>query len=987
MSLDSNAIDDLVRQALDRARSLHAAPQSTYRLQFHAGLTFKDAAAIVPYLAKLGVTHIYASPYFKARSKSTHGYDIVDHCRLNPDLGSDADFENLLITLREHGMSHICDMVPNHVGIGTNDNTWWNDVLEDGPNSIYAHYFDINWAGAPQSDLLGRVLVPILGGMFGAELEAGKFQFRFANDSFDICYQDRRFPVSPKTYASILSLCAQQITSDKKSNESCAALIRESESLADRCEGADELASRHERKIVLKLHLKQWITANNAAANAVQESLRFVNGVAGQPRSFDRLEDLLRRQCFRLAYWKTAPDEINYRRFFDINDLAALAMEHLDVFRATHTFVLELVASGKVAGLRIDHPDGLHDPRVYFQRLQSFYALAIARELFLKSNLHPEQTWKDMEPEILRGIERASREESTPNLYVVAEKILASDENLPNSWPIAGATGYQFLNMVNGLFVDSSQEREFDRIYRDWTGNQSSFKDTAYEKKKLILELNLASELNMLASELKRIAQADRNGVDFSLRGLTVALREIIACFPVYRTYISCQAPSETDLAYLQQAIDQAIARNPAIDPGIFRYIQNLLIGQPSPEISAHDLDAQRRFTGKFQQLSSPAAAKGIEDTAFYIYNRLLSLNEVGGDPARFGVTPGELHDYFQNRQRDWPLALSSLSTHDTKRSEDVRARINILSEIPREWEQALNRWGAMNDRHKAMVDSKPAPDRNEEYALYQTLLGAWPADSAQDDAFIKRIQAYVLKSSREAKIYTSWTTPHPSRERAADQFVHTLLAGVNAKEFRDDFQAFQRRISRLGAINSISQTLLKLTAPGVPDTYQGCELFDFSLVDPDNRRPVDYSRRISALNHATNFSDPNEIKILIHQKILNERKRFPTLFTSGQYEPLKIIGALAANVFAFSRGGAGHLAITVVPRLIAQFMAADETSSINPDIWRDTALILPDRMKGGIFRDVLSNREIRPGACFEPGTLPIKKLFSDLPGCLLISQ
>jgi (1->4)-alpha-D-glucan 1-alpha-D-glucosylmutase len=841
-------------------------PESTYRVQFHAGFTFRDATAIVPYLHALGVTHLYASPYLKAKPGSTHGYDVIDHCSLNPELGTREEYEAMCDALAKHGMSQILDTVPNHVGIATNENAWWNDVLEHGRESKYAKYFDIAWRGSPRKELHDRVLVPVLGGHYGDVLEKGELKVVHEDGKFFVRYYDRRFPLSPESLAGL------------------------------------DLGS-----------------------------LELLNGRPGDPRSFDDLDVLLSSQHYRLAYWRTAADEINYRRFFDINDLAALGIEHEEVFETTHALTFKLIEEGKVAGLRIDHPDGLYDPEQYFERLQK----------------------------------------KKPGVYILVEKILAPDEALPKSWPVHGTSGYDFLNMVNGLFVDASNEDAFTKIYREWTGDDTSFEDLVYKKKKLILQISLASELQMLAHRLDSLAQRDRHTRDFTHNALRHALREVIACFPVYRSYVTSRGVGETDREHVGIAIDRAVARNPRTERAIFDFIRRAVLQEIGGD---DDRKEWLEFAGKFQQLTAPTTAKGVEDTAFYIYNRFVSLNEVGGEPSHFGVSPEKLHAYFVERQKNWPHAMSALSTHDTKRSEDVRARLNVLSEIPDEWSAAVKQWGEINARHR----SDHGPDRNEEYLIYQTLIGAWPLEpwsAAEYDAFVKRVQAYMTKAMREAKVHSTWTDPNETHETAVTEFVASILNESTGGEFLADMRPLRQRVSELGLANSLAQTVLRLTAPGVPDTYQGMELWDFSLVDPDNRRPVDYGKRREMLEEISRSrltalelwksKEDGRVKMLVTSRLLSLRRENPGLFSDGEYIPLESRGSHASNVFAFARRHLGRTAVVVVSGRFTQI-----------GDWGDTTLTLPDALP---LRDVFTG--------MKTSELSLRSLLKDLPVAVLVSD
>ncbi|MEZ0266377.1 MAG: alpha-amylase family glycosyl hydrolase, partial [Phycisphaerae bacterium] len=736
-------LDTLLRAALDRAHSLRHLPESTYRIQLHKDFTFRHAAEIVPYLAQLGVTHLYASPYLRARPGSTHGYDVIDHARLNPELGTQADFEELLAVLKSHGMSHILDTVPNHVGVATNDNTWWDDVLENGPASKFAHCFDIAWDANPRPDMKGRVLLPLLGKPYAEALESG--ELRLTYDDVEPCdeancfplaihYYDRRFPISPRSYRFVLSIglaaLDQKLAPDHPDARAYRAILETVHALPDRTE--PDAARRHDDKEALKRRLIALTRSSPPARAAIDSALAALTGAPGDARSFDALDDLLSRQCFRLAYWRVAPDEINYRRFFDINDLAGLAVEHEDVFEATHALPLKLLAQGHLTGLRIDHPDGLHDPAQYFDRLQSHYVLACAKHLVDTDPQFKSLDWDAVKPQLLNQWttrqhhngrspdtqDSALRTHDLLPLYVTIEKILAPSEPLIPTWPVHGTSGYDFLNVVNALFVDPAGEESLTRTYESVLkapGADSSgaalraepapsapacsvltdFHTLTYEKKKLILDTALSSELHTLATRLHDLAGRERGSRDFTLRGLRDALTELIACFPVYRTYVSPAGVSDTDRAHERAAVDEAIRRNRPVEPAVFHYVARTVLQDLPETFTDDDRAAALKFAAKFQQLTAPATAKGIEDTAFYLYNRLLSLNEVGNEPTRFGMPPADVHAYLTDRAERWPYALSCLSTHDTKRSEDVRARLNVISEIPDEWRTHVERWRA----------------------------------------------------------------------------------------------------------------------------------------------------------------------------------------------------------------------------------------------------------------------------------------------------
>ncbi|HXG11105.1 MAG TPA: malto-oligosyltrehalose synthase [Gemmataceae bacterium] len=999
-------------------------PEATYRLQLHAGFTFRDAAGLVPYLRELGISHCYASPYLKARPGSTHGYDIIDHRVLNPEIGSEEDYNAWIEAMHAHGMGQILDMVPNHMGVVGNENAWWNDVLENGPSSPYAGYFDISWYASPRPQLHGRVLLPVLGDPYGKALESGQLRLEYAAGAFTICYFEHRFPVAPRSYGLILGRRLEELErrlpADDPALIEYQSILTAVKHLPRRTEtDPDRVAERQREKEVIKRRLAALTQDSAVVREFLEETVALFNGKPGDPRSFDPLDELLDDQAYRLAFWRVAADEINYRRFFDINELAALSMERPEVFAATHELVLRLLAEGKVNGLRIDHPDGLYDPRQYLQRLQEAYMLARARHLFESRPEYRGLDWKEVEEDcklqiancklpIVGGQGAARGRECAWPLYVVVEKILGTGEPLPDDWPTYGTSGYDFLNMVNGLFVDAANAPAFSRIYRDWIQDTTPFAEVVYQKKSLILRVALSSELHMLAHQLDRLAQKDRWSRDFTLTSLRHALREIIACFPVYRSYID-DAVHDSDRRYVERAVARAKAKNPAISASVFNYVRDMLLLKYPTSASEEDRAEQRRFVGKFQQVTAPVMAKGLEDTAFYVYNRLLSLNEVGGDPARFGLAPAVLHRYFQERQARWPWAFSALSTHDTKRSEDVRARLNALSELPEEWKECLDRWARLNGPHRSQVEEEgPAPDPNEEYFLYQTLLGAWPLEpySAEEYAqFVERIQTYVMKALHEAKVHTSWINPNPAYDEAVQRFVARILDPEVSGPFLDDFRTFQRKISHFGLFNSLAQTLLKITAPGVPDTYQGTELWDFSLVDPDNRRPVDYECRQQMLGELkervaaagerlpplarelTAAKEDGRIKLYVTWRALQCRNAYPGLFAVGDYLPLEAVGACSDQVFAFARRQGATWAVVAVPRLLTRLLSGPPELPLGREVWQDTLLLLPEIEPGRQLSNVFTGERLT--AAERPGSscLLLADVFANFPVALLLTQ
>jgi len=943
-------------------------------VQLNATFTFQDLIAIVPYLAALGISHVYCSPYFRARAGSTHGYDVVDHNSFNPEIGSREDFDRLVAVLRAHGMGHILDIVPNHVGVMGSDNVWWMDVLENGQASIYADYFDIDWNPA-NAALADKVLVPVLAEPYGVVLERGDLELRFERElgSFAIHYHEHRMPLDPRTYPRVLDAVLAI-----ERNAELEKLRRLFGALPDRRGPTPEqIVERNRDKEAHKRALAELAAADAGVSAALDRALTGLAGDPGDPASFDSLHELLEAQAFRLAYWRVASDDINYRRFFDVNDLAALRVDNEAVFEATHRLVLELIGSGALDGLRIDHPDGLYDPSGYFRRLTERIARVTAAA-------------------------GASR-----TIYLVAEKITASFERLPSDWPLNGDTGYHFANVLNRLLVDTGSKGRMGRTYRAFIGEPRQWPDVAYECQHRVLRKSLASELNTAANLLARIAHGDRRTRDFTLASLWRALAEVIACFPVYRTYVS-DAVAESDRRYIDWAIAAARRRGSSIEQPVFDFVRSaLLLDLPAQSESARE--RMRRFAMKFQQITAPITAKGIEDTALYRFNRLISLNEVGGEPDLYGSSVSAFHTDAQYRAKHWPHEMLTTSTHDTKRSEDVRARISVLSEIPALWRQAVNRWRRMNRTRRREVGGIPAPSPDDEYLLFQTLIGTWPLEEPDEtdlDAYRRRIESYMLKAARESKARTSWAAADTEYEEALMQFVRAALERREGNLFLTDFCAFNRRIVRFGLLNGLSQTLLKLTAPGVPDVYQGNELWDFSLVDPDNRRPVDYGlrRRLFetltgeaaegapiARGLAEDVTDPRS-KLFLHVRTLGLRRRDPELFERGEYLALKVTGRRAPHLCAFARRLEGRLAVVLAPRLYLKLMgvgsAADDGSRRLPlgaEVWADTAVQLPPAPETPL-RGVLDGAIVPPTAGEGPPAISAAEALRSFPVALLTS-
>jgi (1->4)-alpha-D-glucan 1-alpha-D-glucosylmutase len=906
----------------DRPESA-AAIRATYRLQFHRGFTFRDATLLVPYISKLGVSHIYASPIMEARPGSTHGYDIINHNRLNPELGGEEDFGAFVAALHRHGMGLILDFVPNHMAVGGADNAWWLDVLEWGRGSPFAEYFDINW-DATRPDLKGRVLLPVLGDQYGVVLENGEIELRFDPEpgTFSAWYFAHRLPISPHSYPSILA--------------------QGGEALAKLAADFGALSRREARECAAQLKLRLAERARDPAiAGAIDSALTRFNGRKGKPESFQRLHRLLEAQAYRIADWRVAAEEINYRRFFNINELAGLRMELPEVFERTHRLVGKLIKRGDVQGLRIDHIDGLFDPQAYCERLQEAFG----------------------------------------PLYVLVEKILAQYETLPD-WPVAGTTGYDFANQVLGLFIDPAGERPMTQLYRRIANRGESFDEVLYASKKRIIQVNLASEMNVLARELHGLSMRDWRTRDFTLNGMLAALEEVVAAFPVYRTYVSARGAGAEDHRYIEWALAQAKKRWRTADTSIFDFIHGVLTGQ----LADHKLHLRRadalRVAMHFQQVTGPVMAKGCEDTAFYRYVRLVALNEVGGDPRRFGLSVAAFHHQMRDRLRARPQSMVTTATHDTKRGEDARVRLAPLSEMPREWGRRLRRWLRFNRSCRGLIDDEIVPDRNVEYLFYQALLGAWPWGLAPDDRdgmrdLAERLESYMIKAVREGKEQSSWSNPNGAYEAALQRFVRNALDASRPNLFLADFHDLVALLAPLGAISSLSQLVLKLTVPGVPDIYQGDELWDLSLVDPDNRRPVDWNARRGLLEAigdgciadlAAHRRDGSK-KLSVMRKLLALRRSHPELLTEGDYQPLEVSGRSSEHLCAFVRSRGEARLVIAVPRLVYRLYrdgAAD---------WGATALALP----AGSWRNVLT------GGTFDGGVeVPVSRLLADFPVAVL---
>jgi (1->4)-alpha-D-glucan 1-alpha-D-glucosylmutase len=882
---------------------MHLEPIATYRLQLRPSFGFEQAAEVVPYLSDLGISHLYASPYLQAVAGSTHGYDVVDPSRVNEQLGGAKAHVRLCRTLQSAGMGQMIDVVPNHMAIAGRQNPWWWDVLENGPSSRYATYFDVDWE-ASEERWLNKVLLPVLGDHYGRILEDGQFHLSHQEGTFILHYQDHTFPVDPSSLSELLGSAAESCGSELLDflADSHARLPRPTVTARQAVE-----RRHHDKAVLFRLlvRLCKEEPQANAAINAE---------VARRNRSPDALDALIEQQNYRLALWRTASRDLGYRKFFDIKSLAGLRTEDMEIFRAIHELPLTWVRKGWVQGLRIDHPDGLRDPGEYFHRLRA----------------------------------------ACPEAWIIAEKILMPGEKLPSDWPVAGTTGYDFLNLVGGLFIDPRGEKSLTRTYQDFTGERADFGSVVRTCKRLVLNQLLGSELNRLTSLFVDICEQHRRHRDYTRHELREALCETAVHFPVYRSFVSASRNlvSQEDEDHITQAIEGAMAERTDLDPELFRFLKELLLLHITGS-------RESELTMRFQQLTPPAMAKGIEDTAFYRYHRLIALNEVGGDPGRCGVTLEEFHRSCTVARAERPRALLTTSTHDTKRGQDVRARVALLSEIPERWAEAVRRWAGQNEKHRR----QEVPDRNTEYLFYQTLVGAWPIE-------VERMTTYMQKAIREAKVHTSWRKQDEAYERGVLDFVAAVM---DHKAFLADLEKFVADLITPGRVNGLAQTLIKLTAPGIPDIYQGSELWNLSLVDPDNRRPVDFTLRRHLLDEVTRLS-PKQIlsrmddglpKLWLIRQVLHLRRRWPEPFgPQGSYRPLAAHGSKADHVVAYVRGEG---VVAAAPRLLMRLAGK----------WDDTTLDVPP----GIWQNILTKEEL------EGGTARLKDIFNLFPVALLVRK
>ncbi len=957
-------------------------PIATYRLQFHREFTFREATRIVPYLHALGITDCYASSLLKAVPGSMHGYDLVDPDMLNPELGTEEEFQAFTSALKAHDMGLLLDVVPNHMGIRSTENRWWWDVLEHGPGSRYATAFDIDWSPLKR-ELEDKVLLPVLGEQYGAVLENQEIRLLYADGRFAVTYFQHTFPVAPQSWNSILSFRLNALVArmgeQNEHVQELLSILTALRNLPPRNERDPErIAERYREERIIRRRLSALVIGSETIREHLSANVDTYNGMPGDAASFDRLDALLNEQSYRLASWRVASEEINYRRFFDINELAAIRTEEARVFHESHRLIFRLLKSGLATGLRIDHVDGLYDPEHYLIQLQDW----AARELAPDAAGEP------------------------ASLFVVVEKILGKDESLPCTWPVSGTTGYDFLNLVNSLFVDSARERAMDALYARFIGQRMVYDDLVYHTKKLIMRVSMSSEITVLGHQLNLLSEKDRQYRDFTLNSLTHAISEIIACFPVYRSYVTAERKDvlDRDRTYIRMAVARAKRRNPTSSSHVFDFVSDLLMRHLDDRIKLTEAE-QVRFVTKFQQTTSPVTAKGIEDTAFYIYNRLTSLNEVGGEPVQYGLSVEAFHKAIRERRAHWPHSLLTTSTHDTKRGEDVRARINVLSEIPGRWKSAIRRWAKLNRRFRTTIEERPVPDRNEEYLLYQTLLGVWPPtpmDETQYEQFIERLQNYMIKAIREAKVHTSWIHPREAYEQAVRSFVRGILSRSAPNPFLDDFLSFQGFVAGSGMGNALSQLTVKMTAPGITDCYQGAELWEFSLVDPDNRRPVDFDQRARMLAGLQGNGDADgvdrrtlvrrlveswedgRIKLYLLQQGLRHRREHSALYLDGDYVPLECDGLHRSKICAFARLHQEQAVVTVVPLLTADMGERAGGQAQTEERWQNTRIVVPSWKAGSRYLNLFTGEHLETVTEEGRQVLPISHVLRDCPVAVL---
>jgi (1->4)-alpha-D-glucan 1-alpha-D-glucosylmutase len=941
-------------------------PAATYRIQFNASFRFADAIGILDYLRGLGISHLYASPVLASRTGSNHGYDVADPTKIDPELGGEQDFVALQAALEERGMGLLLDIVPNHMAAGS-ENRWWMDVLEFGPDSAFASYFDIDWR-PPARSLKNKLLLPFLEKTFGEALDAGDFKLACDDGKFFLRYGEQTFPIAPRSYAEILWHCDVKELGTAESHEA-----REWEGIraaadsiaADPTLGTQAAAERRTKFERLRDRLRQLVSTSAETAAFVHRALEKIGGAPGSARNFCDLEHILSQQHYRLAFWQTASDAINYRRFFSITDLVGVRVEDPSVFDATHETVIRLAGKGGT-GFRIDHVDGLLDPLGYLTRLQE--------------RLSP--------PDSENG-----------KTYVVVEKILERNEDLPADWPCHGTTGYDYLNFANRLFVEEHKASALRQVYERWIRSTTDFPDLLYQKKKLVMRTLLAVEMRSLGRQLVELSRDDRYAREIPPADLMEVLIEVTACLSVYRTYVRGFEETPAEREVIAAAIQQARERRSALPAICYDFLSDVLLLASPEHVSPLQRESRLAFVTRWQQFTGPIVAKGLEDTTLYIYFPLASLNEVGGDPRVEKAHPLAFHDFIARRCEKWPGSMNATTTHDTKRSEDVRARISVLSEIPGEWERALAEWSRINERFMTRIDDATVPDRNEEYLFYQTLVGAWPLDENGWSSFVPRMQEYFVKATREAMLRTRWTRPNERHEGALHAFIANVLDRAANPEFFAGFENFHERIAIFGMLNGLSQALLKVACPGVPDVYQGSELWDLRLVDPDNRGPVDFSARaafLAGLDDAQcqcsrqandllhNWRD-GRVKLHVIKRAMAARNADLDLFLKGSYRPLAVSGSRGGRCVAFAREYDGRWAVVAVPRCIASEQGPVLGSGQDGGrggFWNGCQILLPAATPR-LWKNALAGADSNP----IDGTdvLPLKEVFAGFPVALLL--
>lgn len=939
-------------------------PVSTYRLQFNQHLRFNDARALVPYLHDLGITDIYASPLLQAKRGSMHGYDVADPSHLNPELGSDEEFDALIRELQERGMGLLLDIVPNHMA-ASSENPWWMDLLEEGPRSAFASHFDVDWH-PPSRFLENRVLLPILGQPYAQALEGRELRLVYAQSGFFLSYFDFTLPIATRSYGRLLGYRQDRlermlgpVASAWQEFQGIQAAIAQMPTPGSA--PAEAPGERRQHREAVKERLWRLYTNSPEVKRFVDGNVRLFNGRKGVPTTFLLLDQLLSDQAYVLAFWRTANQEINYRRFFTISDLVGVRVEDPITFEAIHSVALRLATKGMVTGFRVDHIDGLRDPLGYLRRLQE--------------RTHPEAGARPKD------------------FYVVVEKILSTGETLPTEWPVHGTTGYDFMNAVNGLFVDPSNLPALEAVYARFIDEQIHYPDLAYRKKKQVMDSLLAVEMRTLGRYLSVIAAYDRYARELPREELTHALVETTACLEPYRTYIRGFEVERQDRSAIEKALQEAQRRNPSVNRACFRFLREVLLLLPGPHLLPEQREARLAFVLTWQQFTGPITAKGVEDSALYVYNRLVSMNEVGASPQSTDLSMSGFDAFMHQRHKKWPFAMNTTMTHDAKRAEDVRARIDVLSELPGEWERCLNDWSRWNDSKCKQVKGVRTPERNEETLLYQILIGSWPVSEPACVCYTRRIQEFMVKAVREAMVHTRWTKPNLEHEEALMDFVEAILEDSSDNEFLQDFQRFARKIAYHGALNSLSQLVIKLASPGVADFYQGTEAWDLRLVDPDNRQPVDFLKqaemfatlrddRQSLPNLVAGWRD-GRIKMYVVSRGLRFRRSHAALLLKGDYLPLQVQGPQKDCVIAFGRRHRGDWSVVVVPRFTTRLVEASDRPTIDKD-WGGTRVVLPKEAPKhwvNIFDDQRADSSGPAG-----NALSVGNLFQTFPVTLLSS-